>query len=64
MQNNDIYGVVNREGVHIDISKTERGAKMYATQNGYTQISVRLNAGYNAPIIAEKVGNKWKPITA
>jgi hypothetical protein len=53
------YGVLNAQGIHTDVSKTERGAKQYATLNGYTQVSIRFNGGYNAVIIAEKKGNRW-----
>lgn len=54
-----IYGVVC-DGVHTDVSTTERGAKQYATRNGYTIISYRV--GYNAVICAEKINNKWVKI--
>lgn len=60
MQN--IYGVVNSEGVHTDVSNSLRGAKNYATRNRYDTVSVRWNGGYNATIVARKVGNKWKNI--
>lgn len=56
----NIYGIINSEGVHIDISNTERGAKRYATLNGYNKVSVRYNGGYNAEIIAVKIGKVWK----
>lgn len=57
-----IYGVVNRDGVHIDTSKTERGAKIYATKNGYSKVSIRFNCGYIAGIIAEKVNGVWQKV--
>lgn len=58
MQN--IYGVIeNKTGTHVDISNSERGAKIYATKNGYDKISVRYNCGYNVRIISVKVNNKW-----
>ena len=57
MQN--IYGVVNYEGVHIDTSKTEKGAKRFATLNRYNKVSVRYRGGMIAEIIAEKINNKW-----
>lgn len=53
-----VYGVVNREDVHIDVSNTLLGAKNYATRHGYTRVSKRV--GYNALIIAEKLNNKWE----
>ena len=52
-----MYGVLDRNGCHNDISKTERGAKNFATRNGYNHISKRL--GYNAYKYAEKVAGKW-----
>lgn len=57
MQN--IYGVTNSKGIHTDVSNTERGAKIYATKNGYNQVSIRYNCGYNVRIISVKVNNKW-----
>ena len=56
MQN--IYGVLYG-GVHNDVSKTERGAKIYATKNGFDTVSVRYNCGYNVAIVAKKEGEKW-----
>lgn len=56
MQN--IYGVLS-SGFHIDVSKTEKGAKRYATLNGYTKVTCRYNCGYNGSIIAEKIKDKW-----
>lgn len=55
----DIYGVINIEGVHIDTSNTLKGAKQYATRNGYDKVSIRYNCGYNAVVIAEKKNGKW-----
>lgn len=59
MQNT--YGVTIN-GVHTDISKTEKGAKRYATKNNYDIVSIRYNCGYIAEQIAVKVNGKWKPI--
>jgi hypothetical protein len=54
------YGVINREGIHIDVSKTEKGAKNYATRHGYTKVSIRYNSGYHVNIIAERNDRgKW-----
>lgn len=61
-QNNDIYGVLI-DGVHVDVSKTERGAKQYATRNGYLTVTVRYNCGYIAAEIAHKYNGKWQPVT-
>lgn len=55
----NIYGIVNSEGAHIDISKSLNATKAYATKHGYKQVSVRYNCGYNCQIIAEKINNKW-----
>ena len=57
MQN--IYGVIDSNGIHTDVSNTEKGAKNYATKHGYNKVSIRFNCGYNVAIIAEKVNNKW-----
>ena len=53
-----IYGVLNSELCLIDTSKTEKGAKQYATRNGYNLIGFRI--GYNAFILAEKINGKWE----
>ncbi len=56
----NIYGVVNTEGIHIDVSKSERGAKQYATRHGYKRVSIRYNSGYTAVTIAVKNDkNRW-----
>jgi len=59
---NDIFGVIDSTGTHIDVSKTERGAKNYATRNGYNNVSIRVNAGYVAYKIFEKVEGKWRKV--
>jgi hypothetical protein len=53
-----VYGVLDG-GIHCDISGTVRGAKRYATLNGYTQISVRHNCGYTVAIAFSKLGGRW-----
>ena len=53
----NVYGVLSN-GVHADVSKTERGAKRYATLNGYNTVSIRFNCGYIASEIATKQGNR------
>lgn len=55
-----VYGVVLSDGSHCDVSATERGAKQYATRNGYTQVTKRANGGYHAPVIAVRTGNRWR----
>ena len=51
---NNMYGVVNANGIHIDVSNSEKGAKQYATLNGYNKVSIRYNCGYDVSIIAQK----------
>ncbi len=53
-----IYGVINSEGTHTDVSNTLLGAKQYATRNDYKAVSKRV--GYNAMIVAEKINGKWE----
>lgn len=53
-----IFGVVDRAGAHVDVSKTERGAKQYATRNGYDRVTARR--GYDVQIIAHRHGEKWR----
>jgi hypothetical protein len=57
MQN--IYGVL-LNGVHIDVSKTLHGAKLWATKSGLDTVTIRYNCGYIAKEIAYKnrIG-KW-----
>ena len=52
-----MYGVINSEGTHADVSKTLLGAKQYATRNGYDAVSKRM--GYNAIVVAKKENGKW-----
>lgn len=59
----NIYGVISN-GVHTDVSRTEKGAKNYATRNGYKAVSIRFNSGYNVAIIAEKNSKgKWVKVS-
>lgn len=56
-----IYGVLTySEGTHTDVSMTLRGAKRFATLNGYNTVTKRI--GYNAFKVAEKVDCKWVEI--
>lgn len=57
MQN--IFGVLNADNAHTDVSKSAKGAKQYATRHGYTKVSIRYNCGYNVDIVAVKKGRKW-----
>ena len=52
-----MYGILNSEGTHTDVSKTLQGAKSYATRNGYKRVSMRQ--GYHAFEMATKEGAKW-----
>ena len=61
--NNNVYGVLSN-GVHIDVSKTERGAKQYATKHGFLTVTVRYNCGYVVAEIAHKYTGKWQAIKA
>jgi len=56
---NSIYGVLDRNDCHIDVSTSLKGTKRFATNNGYTKVSIRYNAGYIADILFEKVNGKW-----
>ena len=53
----NIFGITE-SGVHYDVSKTEKGAKRYATIHGFRKVSIRFNGGYIVTVIAEKVGNQ------
>jgi hypothetical protein len=55
------YGVLIN-GAHVDTSKTERGAKNYATRNGYNIVTMRYNCGYIAVQIAHNYLGEWKKI--
>jgi hypothetical protein len=59
MQN--IYGVLV-DGVHVDVSNTETGAKRYATLNGFLVVTIRYNCGYIAEQIAHKYTGKWQKV--
>lgn len=53
-----IFGVIDNAGVLIDTSKTQLGAKQYATKHGYNRIGFRI--GYVAFILSEKIAGKWE----
>lgn len=59
----DIYGIISN-GVHYDVSKSIKGAKNFATRNGYDVITIRINSGYICYEIAykNKKGN-WISLT-
>lgn len=58
----NIYGVLDSNKCHHDISATIKGAKRYATLNGYTQVSCRYNLGCNVEILFKKINGKWVKI--
>ena len=57
--NNSIYGVCDSDLIHYDTSLTIRGAKRFATLNGYKYVSIRYNSGYNIDILFTKKNGKW-----
>jgi len=57
---NDTYGIVTgSDNIYTDTSNTLKGAKRYATINGYEKVGVRYNNGYICKILAIKINNKW-----
>ena len=52
-----MFGVVNNNGEHIDVSNTLHGAKVTATRNQYNKVSERH--GYNVVRVWEKTNGKW-----
>ncbi len=52
--NNHTYGVNTRNHGYVDVSNTERGAKNYATRNGYSEVYIRFNSGYCVSLNATK----------
>lgn len=55
------YGVLIN-GVHEDVSSTLRGAKNFATRNGFLTVTERFNCGYIAREVAHKYTGKWREI--
>ncbi|QMV29970.1 hypothetical protein JT351_gp64 [Providencia phage vB_PreS-PibeRecoleta] len=55
-----LFGVLDSDGGHVDVSKTLRGAKNYATRHGYTIVTSRANGSYHARTESIKEGGKWK----
>lgn len=59
-----MYGVVTTDGAHIDVSRSEKGAKQYATRRGYDKVSIRYNNGYVVVVISIKSkSGRWKMFT-
>lgn len=53
-----VYCVLSERSGAIDVSKTEHGAKCYATRNGYNRICKRI--GYNCLDVQVKTPKGWK----
>ena len=58
---NDLYGV-SVNGAYVDVSKSIKGAKRYATLNGFSEVYARYNCGYNVTLVSEKLNNKWNDV--
>lgn len=56
-----MYGV-SCDGAYTDVSKSERGAKRYATQHGYDTVYKRPSCGYHVFAVAEKKNGKWHSV--
>lgn len=54
-----IYGVLDSNDCHIDVSLSLAGTKRVATRNGYTKVSQRLFSSNAIIVLAEKVNGKW-----
>ena len=57
------YGTLDSSNCHHDTSNTLRGAKCYATRNGYDQVSIRYSCSMTVAVIAKKMGGKWHKVT-
>lgn len=56
----NIYGVLDRNDCHIDVSTSLKGTKRVATKNGYNKVSIRYGCGYSVEILFKKINGKWK----
>jgi len=56
-----VYGVLDRNDCHIDVSLSLKGTKRVATNQGYKRVSVRND--YNVTVLFEKVNSKWKEVS-
>lgn len=54
-----VFGVLDKNDCHIDISMSEIGAKRVATMGGYKAVSVRFVMSGAVQIVARKVNGKW-----
>lgn len=57
---NTFYGVWNKESGHVDVSMTLRGAKLFASKNGYIIVSSR--EGKYTRKLAKKLNGKWETL--
>lgn len=57
---NTFYGVWNKESGHLDTSQTLRGAKLFASKNGYIVVSRR--EGKYTRKLAKKLNDKWEEL--
>ena len=49
------YGVVyGSDNIYTDVSNSLKGAKRYATNNGYDKVGIRYNSGYNCSVVSIK----------
>lgn len=53
-----VYGVLDRNDCHLDISLSLKGTKRVATREGYKTVSVRND--YNVTPLFIKEGGKWR----
>lgn len=54
------YGVWNKQNGHVDVSMTLRGAKLFASKNGYIIVSRR--EGKYTRKLAKKLNGKWEEL--
>jgi hypothetical protein len=57
--NNIQYCILGRDGGVIPVSATEKGAKNYATRNGYTEVYALHNVSWAVWKVATKTGSRW-----
>tara|TARA_R110001592_G_scaffold140907_1_gene362049 strand:+ start:1136 stop:1342 length:207 start_codon:yes stop_codon:yes gene_type:complete len=54
------YGIVyGPDNIYTDVSRSLKGAKRYATINGYDKVGIRYNSGYDCSVVAIKIDKKW-----
>ena len=56
---NNTYGINSENSGYTDASNTLLGAKNYATRNGYNQVFIRFNGGYEVELAADKSMGYW-----